>query len=64
MRELQQPTGATHAAKNCDRDTVVKVGQWKTKSVYLANYVHNKPQCDYFCNMLCSGTVSLYGFSF
>ena len=52
-----RPTGATYAVKNCDPDTVMKVGRWKTKSVFFNNYVHNKPPCDYAGNMLISGNV-------
>ena len=47
-----RPTGATHAVRHCDPDTVMKIGRWKTKSVFLNNYVHNKPPCDYAGNML------------
>ena len=47
-----RPTGATHAVRSCDPDTVMKLGRWKTKSVFLNNYVHTKPPNDYACKML------------
>ena len=46
-----RPTGATYAVKNCDPDNIMKVGLWKTKSVFFNNYVHNKPPCDYAGNI-------------
>lgn len=53
-----RPTGATAAVytnwyTNCDPETAMQTGRWKTRSVFFEHYVHNKPPVDY-CNKILS----------
>jgi len=42
-----RPTGATAAIDaNCDAEVAMKLGRWKTKSVFFDHYVHSKPPVD------------------
>lgn len=47
-----RPTGATHSVQFCDPDTAMKIGRWKTRSVFLENYIHSKPPSHYAASML------------
>lgn len=39
-----RPTGATAAVDvNCDPEIVMRLGRWKTRSVFFDHYVHSKP---------------------
>ena len=39
-----RPTGATSAVdSNIPAETIMKVGRWKTQTVFMNHYVHSKP---------------------
>ena len=50
-----RPTGATAAmAANCDPETAMQLGRWKTRSVFFDHYVHCTPPETLTKDILCS----------
>jgi hypothetical protein len=47
-----RPTGATTAiANNYDPDTVMKIGKWKTREVFMGHYVHSQTPSSFTTSM-------------
>ena len=48
-----RPTGATAAIDmQCDPDTAMQLGRWKTRSVFFEHYVHSRPPENLSTNIL------------
>lgn len=48
-----RPTGGTHAIGiGIDPEVAMKIGRWKTRSVFFEHYVHSKPPSDYSKSLL------------
>ena len=48
-----RPTGATAAIDmHCDPDIAMRLGRWKTRSVFYEHYVHSKPPASLFSDII------------
>lgn len=48
-----RPTGATIAVETgCDPEVAMRLGRWKTRSVFFDHYVHSKPPDTFSANIL------------